>query len=42
MFMHLTEMSRTMVAIGYYGWVSVLVGGLVLALGNAISAWRDF
>ena len=40
MFTHLTAMSQTMLAIGYYGWVSALVGGLALVVANAITARR--
>ena len=41
MLTHFTAMSQMMLAVGYYGWVSAVVGGLVLVLGNALSAWRD-
>ena len=41
MFTHLTAMSQMILTVGYWGWVSTLVGGLALALGTAISAWRD-
>ena len=40
MFTHFTAMSHLMVSVGYYGWVSALVGGLALVLGQALSAAR--
>jgi len=41
MLTHVTAMGQMMVAIGCYGWVSALIGGVALVLGAAISARRD-